>query len=302
MTRRPSSREDGPVLKNVVGDTSTMPEYVRVQVQRVQQRLHDNEPLELDEDGFVPRVTIGARAPTRRPLLEDYQRPRVQFFLPEIECGCPRPKCPVCTTNDHTVVKGWMCRRVVDTKDTYFIVYRRFACSTCRAAPGRPETTYGPWTPSVYADMQKEHSDICDDLGIVFTAKNAVTEEVMDYITHHATGGLSFAKQAEYFKGLHHKRAHRMRKKYLRAVKRWRQRNDDDLEAEEWSQFEKSTLAFSDPTGYNGYTPGAEYFAVLYIKHVLLSSEAMRLRMQMVDAQILAGDACAARLHCAPPT
>jgi hypothetical protein len=90
-----------------------------------------------------------------------------------------------------------MCRRVVDTKDTYFIVYHRWACSGCRAAQGRPETTYGPWTPSVYADMQKEHSDICDDLGVVFTAKNAVTEEVMDYITHHATSGLSFAKQAD---------------------------------------------------------------------------------------------------------
>jgi hypothetical protein len=131
-----------------------------------------------------------------------------------------------------------MCRRVVDTKDTYFIVYRRWACSACRVAQGRPETTYGPWTDTVYADMQKEHPDICDDLGVVFTAKNAVTEEVMDYITHHATSGLSFAKQAEYFKGLHHKHAHRRRKKYLRAVKKWRRRHDDDLEAEEWSQFE----------------------------------------------------------------
>ena len=106
MTRWPSSREAGPVLKNVVGDTTTMPEYVRVQVQRVQQRLHDGEPLELDDEGFVPRVTIGARAPRRMPVLKEYQRSRVRFFLPEIECGCPRPKCPMCTTNEHTVVKG----------------------------------------------------------------------------------------------------------------------------------------------------------------------------------------------------
>ena len=96
----------GLVLQNVVGDSSTMPDYVRVQVQRVQALVAAKQPLGLDANGFVPEKKIGTGAAHRRPVVEEFQRPRMRFFLPEVDYDCPRPKCPVCTTNDRTAVKG----------------------------------------------------------------------------------------------------------------------------------------------------------------------------------------------------
>lgn len=103
----------------------------------------------------------------------------------------------------------------------------------------------------------------------------------MDYVKEHATAGLSFSKQSKFIRNQHHRHSHRRRRAYLKAVKKWnkRQSSEDQLYAEEWGEFR-------DPDGYNGYVPSSEYFTSLYVQDMVLNSESVRLRMQMIDGQV----------------
>ena len=229
-----------------MGDTVPMPDFVRQCVRQVQERLHRNHELELDPAGFYPVPKIGPRSTA--PAMSDYRQPRVRFWLPEVDYHVSRPCCPSCRATDGIGIHQWLCRRVVDMTDTYFIVYRRFICTECKDAKRKPYT-YGPWDPRVMEQLQQSREDIFEEIGITFTSKNAVTTEVIDYIESHAQDGLSFQKAAGFISAQHQKRCSRLRYRYGLAVKTWRDLQEADFSLEEWGEF-------GDRNGFCGYIPG----------------------------------------------
>jgi hypothetical protein len=111
--------DDDAVQCKVVGDTTTMPEFVRTLVLKAQAELRElrgegaagagGKLSMLDAAGFVHEQEIGPRAATRRPDLAEFQAPRVRFYLPDVDYNLPRPKCDACGTNTRTQVKGRRC-------------------------------------------------------------------------------------------------------------------------------------------------------------------------------------------------
>lgn len=65
----------------------------------------------------------------------DYYRD-IHVWLPDVEHGMEAmPPCPHCRTGNHVGAHGWRddhyARRVVDINSTFYIMSRRYRCSTC---------------------------------------------------------------------------------------------------------------------------------------------------------------------------
>jgi hypothetical protein len=268
----------------VCADTRDMPGCVQTHVKAVQARVragaHGNHALGLQAGGWSSQKCLGAEC--QQPDRDEHQAPRVRFFIPENQFDCDRPDCPGCG-DPFNAVNAWVCRRVVDLNSTHYLVTKRYRCDGCIGAGKRG--TYCTWDPEVLATMEEQRPDVFEELDVVLTHKNGMSQGVVDYITSHAPNGVSFQKIAEYVQGRHRVRADRQRLRYDRAVDRWNAKHPDDtMQLEAWGEFE-------DSSGYNGYTPGVDYFTQVYLDWAGRRSKHVWRAMQAMDGEILAGDA-----------
>ena len=183
---------------------------------------------------------------------------------------------------------AFCCRRVVDLAESYWLVCKRYTCKTCKRLHEVDSTrrySFAMWDPLVLA---KYHGDITERLDVLFTHKCAVSQALADYIEDHATTAASFAAMHKYICANHHRACDRARLRYGLEVQRWN-RNAKALnialaDFEPWGEF-------NDREGWSGYVPCAAYFVAVFLQAAEEKGDFMRKCIQMVDANILSGDA-----------
>lgn len=225
----------------------------------------------------------------RKPVKAHYCGARFRYFLPEYTKGHGRPPCACCSdekgkpTADHVISHEWVARRVVDVCDTYWLIGKRYLCKHCRNM-GRTYT-FNSWDPHVLKWM---HPSFEAELGVKFTWKCAVTEKLASYIETHAVQGTSFDHMHAYVSSQHHVTCAKARLQYALAVDYWNRNagmgvNKEALDGE-WGDFD-------DPSAWAGYVPGKEYFVAVFLQLAANAEEFHSRCLQMVDANILSGDA-----------
>ena len=180
----------------------------------------------------------------------------------------------------------YVTRRVIGLHGSYWLVCKKYKCEACKGA-GR-QWSFNMWDTKVLALL---HPSIADSLGVMFTWKLAVTQELVDYIEDHAVCKVSFEAMATHLKSNHHRSFTRAHLAYVSAVdyyniaiKRSANANRQLLEPEEWG-------AFRDPNGWGGHVPGAAYLVAIFLAKADQSEPFLKRSLQMVDAEVIAGDA-----------
>ena len=145
--------------------------------------------------------------------------------------------------------------------------------------------TFNAWDANVLKWM---HPSFEVELGVKFTWKCAVTTSLASYIQTHAVHGTSFEHMHDYVSSSHHITCDTARLQYALAVDYW------NLNAGmgaakigldgEWGDFD-------DPDGWAGYVPGKEYFVAVFLQLSANAEEFHSRCVQMVDANIISGDA-----------
>ena len=144
------------------------------------------------------------------------------------------------------------------------------------------------WDTAVLALL---HPSIADSLGVMFTWKLAVTQTVVDYIDDHAVSKVPFEAMQAHLKHNHHRAYTRAHLAYIYAADYYNMAMKESADA--YARFIEPQPwgAFDDQDGWNGHVPGPAYFVAIFLARAEQSEPFLRRSMQMVDADVIAGDA-----------
>ena len=190
---------------------------------------------------------------------ESLYYPRVFVWLPYLldkrKLTCQNATCHYYKDKDHPLtIKGWnsdpVARRVVDLKDSYYIITQRFRCTSCPTGCGRTVNLYDPDI------LEQIDPSLVDEFPAFLTHRSGIDKTLMTLICAGSAHRVSSNAWSKILQELH-VREHDLRElKYLHTVTT----HINDMErigsaVKTYTPFS----GFHDQSGYSGFSPSRWY-------------------------------------------